>query len=495
MDTEIAIDPKTIKLSFWHMPRLFYLILFIEFCERFAYYGFQSLVITYAIKKNINVANIGISLASFNMLLYAFIVIGGIVGDKVLGLRRTYIFGILFLFIGYSSLFFFQSLLTFNFGIILILIGSILFKANATHYISRCFESNDSRLDLAYTYFYMFMNMGCCLSIILIPILYKIDSNIAVFSSSAMMLLAILLYLIFKKEFVYTDNYIGKNSKNLYLLMLITIGLVVALVYFFGLLLTKLYFCQYILYLFSALTILTCLFISIKFDKHESKGIYLALNLILIAVIFWIIFLQILLTIALFSLHYVRFNLFGYNVSNDIVHYFGVFSIVFLTPFLASVYIYLQKRRNFLSIPLKFNIGLMLLGLSLIILSWATKYALDVNSQISVLWLFLVEALLAIALLLVLAIGPSMVSQLFPKRIGAFAQGVWFLAIAIGILVSNKIFTFIYVAIDVSISNIINMYSNLFFKSGLVVIIFSLFLLFFSKILVKKIQEVIIHRI
>ena len=137
----------------------------------------------------------------------------------------------------------------------------------------------------------------------------------------------------------------------------------------------------------------------------------------------------------------------------------------------------------------------MLLGLSLIILSWATKYALDVNSQISVLWLFLVEALLAIALLLVLAIGPSMVSQLFPKRIGAFAQGVWFLAIAIGILVSNKIFTFIYVAIDVSISNIINMYSNLFFKSGLVVIIFSLFLLFFSKILVKKIQEVIIHRI
>ena len=41
--------------------------------------------------------------SSFSALLYALLVVGGYLGDKVLGLRRTYLLGIIFLMIGYGS--------------------------------------------------------------------------------------------------------------------------------------------------------------------------------------------------------------------------------------------------------------------------------------------------------------------------------------------------------------------------------------------------------
>ena len=102
MNTEIEIDSKIIKAGFWHMPKLFYLILFIEICERFAFYGFQTIVFIHSKKINI-------SLASFNIILYALIINGAIIGDKILGLRRSYISGLLFLLCGYSFLFVFNA--------------------------------------------------------------------------------------------------------------------------------------------------------------------------------------------------------------------------------------------------------------------------------------------------------------------------------------------------------------------------------------------------
>ena len=45
------IDVKTVKAGFWHMPKTFYAVLFIEFWERFAFYGLQSVAVIYFVKK------------------------------------------------------------------------------------------------------------------------------------------------------------------------------------------------------------------------------------------------------------------------------------------------------------------------------------------------------------------------------------------------------------------------------------------------------------
>ncbi len=58
----------------------------------------------------------------------------------------------------------------------MVLVGNIFFKTNAGNYVTRCFKPNDPRLDSAFTYFYMSINMGCFCSMILIPFVAEITS-------------------------------------------------------------------------------------------------------------------------------------------------------------------------------------------------------------------------------------------------------------------------------------------------------------------------------
>src|SRR5438132_98608 len=86
------------KNGFWHMPKMFYAVFFIEFWERFAFYGLQSIAVLFFIQQFAIEESTAISLfTSFSALLYAFLVIGGYLGDRILGLRRTYLLGMLFL--------------------------------------------------------------------------------------------------------------------------------------------------------------------------------------------------------------------------------------------------------------------------------------------------------------------------------------------------------------------------------------------------------------
>src|SRR3990167_11400613 len=94
----IGIDVKTLKTGFWHLPKAFYAVLFIEFWERFAFYGLTAVAVVYFVQHiGMNDAMASSLFSCFSALLYAMLTFGGIIGDKILGLRRTYLLGIIFL--------------------------------------------------------------------------------------------------------------------------------------------------------------------------------------------------------------------------------------------------------------------------------------------------------------------------------------------------------------------------------------------------------------
>ena len=104
-------NPHEIKSGFWHMPKTFYTILFIEFWERFADYGLQTVAVLFFIQKfGLKEHEATNLFSSFAALLFALLIIGGYLGDKVLGFRRTYFLGIIFLMIGYGSFAFVQNI-------------------------------------------------------------------------------------------------------------------------------------------------------------------------------------------------------------------------------------------------------------------------------------------------------------------------------------------------------------------------------------------------
>src|SRR5580658_8725758 len=151
--------------------RSFSTVFMIEMWERFGFYGMQVLMVTYMMKKLGFVdtrANLVWGAAA--ALIYATPAIGGWVGDKLLGTRRTMRFGAAVLALGYALLWLPSNneyFLYFALGVIIV--GNGLFKPNSGNLVRKIYEGDDTKIDSAFTIYYMAVNIGSMISMTLTP--------------------------------------------------------------------------------------------------------------------------------------------------------------------------------------------------------------------------------------------------------------------------------------------------------------------------------------
>ncbi len=491
-----SVDLKLVKTGFWHLPKVFYAVLLIEFWERFAFYGLQAVAVIYFIKNfNIAESQAGILFSSFSALVYALLTIGGLLGDKILGIRRTYVFGIIFLLVGYTLISFAHTVNTLYFAMGVVVIGNVLFKTNASNYVSRCFESNDPRIDSAFTYFYMSINVGSFASMVLVPIIMQVfGSSVALGMCAFGMLVALLLYVIFYQRFKLADNNTGRNGKNMLLKIFLIVIAALVLSYICSLLLNNLEYSKIALYIISIIVVLIYFYIAINLNKNEAKGMYVALVLLIQSVVFWILYIQTATSMTLFALHNVRLNILSYTLPAGITQSFNGFFIIVLSPILANWYIYQHKKGRPITIPVKFVSGIFITSLCFITLAVAGTFFADNNAQISIIFLVLAYLIYSLGELLVSAIGLSMVSQLLPKRLGGFAQGVWFLCSAIGIKIGGQLSGSLMIDSNADNLTILHAYVKLFYKLGLFACVLALIFTFMLKPLSRSLKQVLENR-
>ena len=151
--------------------RSFTTVFLIEMWERFGFYGMQVLMVTYMMKKLGFVdtrANLVWGAAA--ALIYATPAIGGWIGDKLIGTRRTMKIGALVLAVGYALLWLptdNEYFLYFALGVIIV--GNGLFKPNSGNLVRKIYEGDDTRIDSAFTMYYMAVNIGSMISMTLTP--------------------------------------------------------------------------------------------------------------------------------------------------------------------------------------------------------------------------------------------------------------------------------------------------------------------------------------
>jgi proton-dependent oligopeptide transporter, POT family len=141
-------------------------VFLIELWERFGYYGMQALVVYFMVQRlgfEDQRANLVWSAAA--ALIYVSPAIGGWVGDKVLGSRRTMIMGAIILGVGHA-LMAVPSESTWHLYTALgvIVVGNGFFKPNAGNLVRKIYEGDDSRIDSAFTLYYMAVNIGSTFS-------------------------------------------------------------------------------------------------------------------------------------------------------------------------------------------------------------------------------------------------------------------------------------------------------------------------------------------
>ena len=151
--------------------RAFSTVFLIEMWERFGFYGMQVLMVTYMMKKLGFVdtqANLVWGAAA--ALIYATPAVGGWIGDKLIGTRRTMRIGAFVLMAGYALLWLPTDRKSFLFlALGVIIVGNGLFKPNAGNLVRKIYEGDETRIDSAFTMYYMAVNIGSMISMTLTP--------------------------------------------------------------------------------------------------------------------------------------------------------------------------------------------------------------------------------------------------------------------------------------------------------------------------------------
>ena len=154
-------------------PAGLFVLFFTEMWERFSFYGMRALLVLFLVSalgiggwdwpRENALALYGTYLA----LLYLTPIIGGQLADKYLGYRKAIIIGALIMTLGHASMAIETHKFFLYLGLFLLVIGTGFFKPNMTSFISVLYQDHPEKKDGAYTIFYMGVNAGAFLGIML----------------------------------------------------------------------------------------------------------------------------------------------------------------------------------------------------------------------------------------------------------------------------------------------------------------------------------------
>lgn len=115
------------------------------------------------------------------------------------------------------------------------------------------------------------------------------------------------------------------------------------------------------------------------------------------------------------------------------------FWVIILTPLIVGIFRFLRLRGKEPSIPIKFVLGLVITGLSCLVMVAAADASLNGEIKSSYWWFFGAYGVITIGELCLSPIGLSMVSKLAPARLTALLMGAWFISTSIGNKLSGVI--------------------------------------------------------
>lgn len=158
------------------VPKGVFVCFFTEMWERFSFYGMKALLLLFLLEHHKFGDKGGYDiLGAYGGLVYCIPVIGGILADRYLGMRKAVIFGGLLLVLGHAGMAIEGTAATVVDGVVvrdegalkffymslaLIIMGVGFLKPNISTIVGKLYEENDPRRDSGFSLFYAGINIG-----------------------------------------------------------------------------------------------------------------------------------------------------------------------------------------------------------------------------------------------------------------------------------------------------------------------------------------------
>lgn len=161
------------KMVMGHPASLFVLF-FTEMWERFSYYGMRALLTIFLVSKlteggwewsNEDALQL---YGWYTGLVYLTPLLGGIIADKFTGYRKAILIGALVMTLGHAAMAMEGISETFFYiGLALMILGNGMFKPNISSMVGQLYPDSSAKKDAGYTIFYMGINAGAFLGMML----------------------------------------------------------------------------------------------------------------------------------------------------------------------------------------------------------------------------------------------------------------------------------------------------------------------------------------
>lgn len=462
---------------FKDQPRAFYVIFLLEIWERFGFYTTQGILTLYLIRSlHLSAVDAYYTFGAFSALVYGLVAFGGFLGDKILGTKRTLLFGLILLSLGYLAL-----ALTSNESIYtslaLIAVGNGFFKANPSNLLSKCYPEPDQRVENAFTLYYMAVNTGSLLALIVGPTLSsRYGYSYAYFASFIGILLALANYIFQKKYMDQIPSTADENYIKGYQWFGISIG-TVGLVYICSLLMQNPFVTKKVLMSIIVFCLLLYTYYMYREPSAARKRMIVAFILMAEAVVFFTLYQQLPTSLTLFSVHHIRSTFFGITIDPQSFRVLNSLWIVILSPLMVYFYSKMDTNTPRFSIPYKFALGLVFCGIGFGILFFA-RFFHDSQMMVSPIWVIISYCFQSIGELLVSALGIAMIAKLVPTKIRGFVMGMWFLTSSIAGFTGAFVASLTGIAPSTSSQSVesLEIYTRVFGEIGLAALMIALFL-------------------
>lgn len=415
---------------FREQPRAFYMIFMLELWERFGFYTVQGILTLFFIRfLGYTDAQAYYTFGAFSALVYGMVVLGGYLGDKILGTKRTIVLGLITLSLGYFSLAFANRDYIFL-ALGLVCVGNGLFKANPSNLLAKCYNNNDPRLHGGFTLYYMAINLGSMIALFAGPSISSYYGYpYAYFLSALGLVLGMVNYWYQKQHVEHINTSADKRKISLFqwnVIILIIIALTLASSY----LLQHVMIAKQLLWLVITMVSVTYLIYMSRETKASALRMLVALVLMIEAIVFFTLYQQMPTSVNLFAVHNVVPVFLGINIDPQSFQALNPIWIVLMSPVLAVFYRKMNTKKLNFTIANKFALGMSMCGLSFILLYFARFFSSE-TGMVSSWWLIASYLFQSTGELLVSALGVAMVAELVPAQIAGFVMGMWFLTSSI----------------------------------------------------------------